>query len=142
MYPDLHDVELQLREMKLTPRPEPEDIWKDVVLLRSYLNEARGYCFNHGRHQFILVSELKKIAEAFVGPVSDNALRVSMKMQNLQIKISKAAPDQTLAKLPPLERFEERREQWNQHQRGLEQEIIAEVDKMKTEKAIQAKVQQ
>ena len=63
-------------------------------------------------------------------------------MQNLQIKISKAAPDQTLAKLPPLERFEERREQWNQHQHGLEQEIIAEVDKMKTEKAIQAKVQQ
>ena len=130
MYPDVRDVELTVREMKLSPRPKLEDIWPDVVLVRSFLDNSRGRCYNHGRHQFILVSELKKIAEDFIGrSVSDSALSVGMRMQRLEVKASKK-DGQSLVKTPPLGRFEEARLRWNQHQRDLEQEITEEVQRM------------
>jgi hypothetical protein len=138
MYPDLRDVELCLREMKVTPQPKPEDIWQEVVLVRSFLNEARGRCYNHGRHQFILATELKSKVETFIQrSVSDHALQVAMKMQRLVTKPSKA-DKQLLVKLPPLDRFEEARDQWNQHQRKLEQEIKAELERVKAGSLVRA----
>jgi|GEM_PF-6030904 len=138
MYPDQHDVELALRGLA-GPRPDPASIWKDVVLVRSFLDEARGYCFNHGRHQFILVSELKKTAEEFIGhAIPEAALQVAIRMQNLQVKPS-GADKQPLVKLPPLDRFGERRELWNQHMTDLEKEIATEVGRMEQERQMRAR---
>jgi hypothetical protein len=138
MYPDLRDVELCLREMKVTPHLKPEDIWQEVVFVRSFLDEARGRCYNHGRHQFILVSQLKGTVENFIQrSVSDHALQVAMKMHRLDTKPSKA-DKQFLVKLPPLDRFEEARDQWNQHQFKLEQEIKAELERVKAGSLVRA----
>jgi hypothetical protein len=134
MYPDLHDVELAMRSVSGSPKQAPETIWQDVVLIRSFLDESRGCCYSHGRHQFMLVSELKKIAESFISrSVSDYAFRVAMHMQTLNVK-SSGTDKQLLVKFPPLDRFEEVRELWNQRQRILEHEIAEEIQRMEAEK--------
>jgi hypothetical protein len=126
MYPDQHDVELALQQMRLNPRPKPEDIWEDVVLVRSFLDEARGRCYNYGRHNFILISELKTIAENYIGrAISNDALTVAMRMQQLQVK-SSGSSGVLLVKLRPLDRFEEVHDLWNQHQKVLQREIQME----------------
>jgi hypothetical protein len=58
-------------------------------------------------------------------------------MQRLVTKPSKA-DKQLLVKLPPLDRFEEARDQWNQHQRKLEQEIKAELERVKAGSLVRA----
>lgn len=141
MYPDLHDVELAMKSVPGSPKPAPETIWQDVVLIRSFLDESRGCCYSHGRHQFMLVSELKKIAESFISrSVSDYAFRVAMHLQTLKVK-SSGTDKQLLVKFPPLDRFEEVRELWNQRQHTFEHEITEEIQRTEAEKAVRAKLQ-
>lgn len=124
MFPDLTDVQRVSRALNLSQ--PAESIWPDVVLLRSFIEQARGACRNHGRNEFGLVSELKATAENFIGKsVSDDALKVAMKLVGLEIKPS-SKDKQPLVKLPPLSRFEEKREAWRQCQRDLEQRMEAE----------------
>ena|SRR5882724_7894904 len=141
MYPDLYDVELAMKSVPGSPKPAPETIWQDVVLIRSFLDESRACCYNHGRHQFMSVSELKRIAENFISrSVSDYAFRVAMHMQALKVK-SSGTDKQQLVKFPPLDRFEEVRELWNQRQHILEHEIAEEIQRTEAEKAFRARIQ-
>lgn len=143
MYPDQRDVELAMRNLIVSPRPVPEDIWPDVVLARSFLDESRARCFNYGRHRFCPAPDIKKIAESYIGrSISDYAVTVAVKMQSLETRPSKIDPKQfnrLTIKFPPLDRFEEARSLWNQHQRDLEQEIAHEKIRLDHEKAIRAK---
>jgi hypothetical protein len=129
MYPDLRDVELAMRDVSASPgpKPKPEDIFEQVVLGRSFLSEACGRCFNHGRHGFVPVSDTKKIAENFINrAMSDYAFRVAIRMLGVQTKFSKSDKSVLLVKLPPFDRFEEARELWNKHQCDLEKSIAQE----------------
>jgi hypothetical protein len=124
--PDMEDIYRLLKTVP-APKPTPEDIYADVMLARSFLSEAQGRCFNHGRHSFIPASDAKKIAEDFVGrSLNDIGFVLGLRMAGLQSKISRT--DKTLlVKLPPLDRFEEVRELWNQRQVIEQKQIDAEV---------------
>ena len=127
MFPDVQDVERSLRNFP-GPKPTAESIWPDVVLARSFLDEACGRCRNHGRHQFVPVADIKKFAESFTGrAIHDFALKVAMRMQGLRTKSSGSNKSILLVKVPPLDRFEEARELWNQHQAAEQKEIDEEV---------------
>jgi hypothetical protein len=126
MYPDPHDVELTLNKIPGL-KPTAKSIWPDVVLVRSFLDESYGRCRNHGRSEYIPFVDLKKFAESFIGrSVHNYAVLVAIQMQQLKTKTSGSDKSVLLIKLPPLARFEEVRELWNQNQRELEREIIAE----------------
>src|SRR5258708_39035579 len=130
MYPDLRDLELAMRDVSASPgpKPKPEEIFEQVVLTRSFLSEAHGRCFNHGRYGFVPVSGIKTLAESFVNrAISEYAFRVAIRMLGLQTKFSKSDKSVLLVKLPPLNRFEEARQLWNQHQHDLEKSIAQEM---------------
>jgi len=125
MYPDEHDVELSLKTIPGL-KPTAKTIWPDVVLVRSFLQEAYGRCRNHGRADHIPFADLKKLVESFIGrSVQIYALHVAIQMQQLKTKTS-GTDSSLLIKLPPLTRFEEVRELWNEHQLKLEKEISEE----------------
>ncbi len=142
MFPDVQDVERSLRNFP-GPKPTAESIWPDVVLARSFLDEACGRCRNHGRHQFVSVADIKKFAESFTGrAIHDFALKVAMRMQGLQTKSSGSDKSILLVKVPPLDRFGEARELWTKHQiEDLEKDIAEEKIRMEQEKTIRAKYQ-
>jgi hypothetical protein len=124
MYPDHEDV---IRILKTIPAPKPtaEEIYADVVLARTFLFEATGRCRNHGRHQFTPVSEIKTLTESFIGrTISDVAMTIAMRMCGLQIKTSNKV---LLAKIPPLDRFEEVRDLWIQSRIAEQKQIDEEV---------------
>ncbi len=127
MWPDIQDVERNLKAFP-APKPAAEEIFADVVLARSFLDGACHYCHNHGRHQFVSVADIKKLAESFIGRTINNiALKVAMRMQGLQTKTSGSDKSVLLAKVPPLHRYEEMREQWNKHQIDEQKEIDEEI---------------
>ncbi len=126
-WPDHEDI---IRILKTIPGPKPtaEEIYADVALARSFLDEACGRCRNHGRHQFIPVTDIKKFAETFIGrAIHDFALKIAMRIQGLQTKPSGSDKSILLVKVPPLDRFEEVRELWAEHQIGEQKEIDEEM---------------
>ena len=126
-WPDHEDV---IRILKTFPGPKPtaEEIYADTVLARSFLDEACGRCRNHGRHQFVPVADIKKIVENFVGrEIHAFALKIAMRMQSLLTKTSSTDKSIVLVKVPPLNRFEEVRELWNEHQADEQKEIDEEI---------------
>jgi hypothetical protein len=127
MWPDHEDV---IRNLKTIPSPKPaaEEIYADVVLARSFLDGACHYCHNHGRHQFVSVADIKNLAESFIGrTINDVALKVAMRMRGLQVKSSGSDKSVLLAKVPPLHRYEEMRDRWNEHQVAEQKEIDEEI---------------
>jgi hypothetical protein len=127
MWPDHEDVARVLKTIP-APKPTPEEIYADVVLIRLFLTEAYGRCSNHGRHNFISASDVKKTAESFIGKtIDDTAFKIAVRMTGFQIKQSKSDKSVLLVKLPPLDRFEEVRELWNQRQAGEQKEIDQEI---------------
>src|SRR5690242_17619706 len=104
MYPDIHDVELNLRSL-LGTKPTVEQIFADTVLAHSFVNQARRYCYNRKRHEFVPVANVQKIAEDFIGrSLNELAILVALKMLQIETKIRAGV---LFAKLPPLEAFEE-----------------------------------
>jgi hypothetical protein len=121
------DVEDVIRNLKTFPAPKPtaEQIYADVVLSYTFLFEACGRCRNHGRHNFAPVSDVKILAEGFIGrPINDVAFQIGIRMNGLRTKASNKV---MIVKLPPLNKFEESRELWNQHQKKEEREIDEEL---------------
>lgn len=128
MYPDRDDVASVLNQLNLNSS-KVKDIWTDVVCLRSFLDNAKGYTRNHGRHLFVSVHDTKKFAETFLGrAVSDDAMLVAMKLLNLK---TKGTGPGALVYLPPLARFSERMTAWTEEQRDLEKEVTEEMSKIK-----------
>ena len=116
------------RMLKSIPNPKPtaEAIYADVVLAKMFLSEAQGRCYSHGRHNFILASDVKKIAESFVGRTLDEiAFIIAIRMAGLETKQSRTDKS-LLVKLPPLDRFEEVRDLWNQRQPSEQKQIDEE----------------
>jgi hypothetical protein len=134
MYPDVDDVKRHMEKLSGLPRPDPVEIWADVVLARSFLEEAYGCCRNHGRHKLVPAATLKSEAERFTGkPISDYALMVALRMSGYTTRPSAINPAQfekLEVKFPPISRFEEKRELWAAHQVGLEKEVEMERDEM------------
>ena len=133
MYPDVLDVQQAMP--KLPGSPKPEEIWPDVVFVLSFLDNARGRCYNDGRHRFTSAVELKKTAENFIGhSLSDWGFAVAVKLFDLKTRphvINPAELGKLGIKFPPLDQFEEARPLWIDHMRGLEQEIADEREQMK-----------
>jgi hypothetical protein len=142
MYPDIDDVKRHMEKLSGVPRPDPVEIWPEVVLARSFLEEAYGCCRNHGRHKLVPATMLKSEAERFTGKqISDYALMVTLLLSGYTTRPSGINPsefEKLEIKFPPVHRFEEKRERWAEHQRGLEQEIEMERDEM--QKRLQKKV--
>jgi hypothetical protein len=137
MFPDLADVRRVSRSLNLSQ--PAENIWPDTVIAFHFLKAATGACRNHGRHQFILIAELKATAEQFIGrSITDGSLEVAMKLLALEVKASKK-DGQSLVKMPPLGRFAEKRDAWSQCQLDVEKQIAVEVQLMVERAAIQAK---
>ncbi len=127
MFPDHEDVARVLKTIP-SPKPTAEEIYADVVLARSFLDGACHYCYSHGRHEFTLVSDIKTLAESFIGrPIHFVALIIGIRMRGLQTKPSKSDKSVPLVKVPPLDRYEEMRDRWNQHLATEQKEIDAEV---------------
>jgi hypothetical protein len=126
-----------LRILKTIPAPKPtaEEIYPDVVLAYTFLVESKGRCYSHGRHELILASDVKKIAENYIGrTVNDTAFFIAIRMAGLEIK--KSRTDQSmLLKLPPLGRFEEVRDLWNQRQATEQKQIDEEIERWAAFKA-------
>ena len=126
MWPDHEDVSRVLKTLP-SPKPPVESVYQDAVLARCLLFEAYGRCRNHGRHNFFPVSDIKKFAESFIGKTLDGtALLVAIRMNSFQVRPS-STDEVLLVKLPPLERFEEARELWNQRQAAEQRQIDEEV---------------
>src|SRR6266704_1469184 len=140
MYPDLIDVERTMPRLSGVPRPELETTWESVVLARSFIEECRVRCRNHGRHRFTLAKDLKVQAEQFIGkPISDYAFMIALLMHRVTTRPLAIDPKQfekLEVKFPPTERFEEAREAWNKHQLGLEQEIKQEREEIALRKKL------
>lgn len=127
MWPNHDDVERVLKTLP-SPKPSAEAIFQDTALAHCLLLEAYGRCRNHGRHEFRLVSDIKKFAEDFIGKTIDGtALLVAIRMNGIQMKPSGSKKSVLLAKVPPLERFEEVRDVWNQRQIAEQKQIDEEV---------------
>ena len=134
MYPDVDDVKRCMEKLAGIPRPDPEQVWPEVVLARSFLEESYGCCRNHGRHKLVPAATLKSEAERFTGKqISDYALMVALRMSGYATRPSAINPAQfekLEVKFPPIYRFEEKRDPWAEHQLDLEKEIEMERDEM------------
>jgi hypothetical protein len=139
MYPDVSDVARTLRNLNLPTQPRAENIWPDTVVAFHFLKAATGACYNHGRHDWLVSSELKATVENFIGrPISDDAVAVAIRLLTLKTKASKR-DGQCLIWLPPLNGFEQKRDVWSQCQLDVEKQIAAEIQQMEERKVIQAK---
>lgn len=127
MWPNHDDVERVLKTLP-SPKPSAESIFQDTAMAHRVLLEAMGRCRTHGRHEFRPVSDIKKFAEDFIGhAIDDTALLVAIRMNGIQMKPSGSDKSVVLAKVPPLERFEEVRDLWNQRQIVEQKQIDEEV---------------
>ena len=134
MYPDIDDVKRHMEKLSGVPRPDSVEIWPEVVLARSFLEEAYGCCRNHSRHKLVPATMLKSEVERFIGnQISDYAVMVALLLSSYTTRPTAINPsefEKLEVKFPPISRFEEKRELWAEHQRGLEQEIQLERDEM------------
>src|SRR6266446_4800632 len=124
MWPDIQDVERHLKSFP-APKPNAEQIFADVVLARLFLKEAVHHCFNHGQHCVTPVSDVKKLAEQFIGRTIDKtAFAIAIEIAGLRRKYKS-----TGLKLPPLQRFGETAEgmSWKEHQADAEKDIAEEI---------------
>jgi hypothetical protein len=127
MWPDHEDIARVLKTLP-SPKPSAESIYSDTALTHCLLFEACDHCRNHGRHRFVPVNDLKKFVKTFIGrAIDDTALLVAIRMNGFQVKPNGTDKSVLLVKLPPLERFEEARELWNQRQSAEQKEIDDEV---------------
>jgi hypothetical protein len=125
VYPDIQDIEMNLRLLSGENKPAASTIFADAVLTHSFINEARRYCYNRKRHDFVPVTDVQKLIEDFIGRgVNQWAVLVALHMLRIDTKLKSGVLS---AKLPPPEPFEERRQQWHEHQIDLQKEIDEEI---------------
>lgn len=134
MYPDHEDV-IRLLKTVPAPKPTPEEIFADVALSRLFVATATHFCHNHGRHEQTNVSDIKALAEKFIGrPLNDVGFTIGLRMTGLEIKRGRYDKI-SFVKVAPLDRFEEIREQWGQRQAAEQKEIDEEIKKWATFRA-------
>jgi hypothetical protein len=140
MFPDHEDVKRILGSQG-KDRALVKTLWPDVVLVQCWLNMGYRYCRQYGRHAFVPMLELKKIAEAYLGKAfSTDVVSVAMcLLPGISTKNS-SRDNQILAKFPPLARFVEAREQWDQRRVELDREIQAELEQINIREARRAKL--
>lgn len=137
MYPDIEDVRQTMHRLTGVPRPNAEDIWPTVVLVREFVSYASRWCRNHGRHRYILASELLQQAEKSTGKLItpyEFCLTFWLALPHgccqtripYSIPIDVAAFDTLKIKFPPIDRLEEFRELWDEVYAQTEREIIRE----------------
>jgi len=138
MFPDTQDVKNATKKLTgCVSRPTPENIWESVAIVREFIAQARDACWGHGRHRFILASDLKKEAESFLQrPVSAYEFCAALLLAapaptTLPHGLIDVAKFEGLkVKFPPLGRIGEYREGWARVQAEIEHEIACERERV------------
>lgn len=136
MWPDIYDVRAVAQHCPVVDAPAPEAVWQDAALVERFLRFARSACYNHGKHEYVLATEIKTLAESWIGhEIDPYAFVLGAKLADARFwgksrAISKtafkASFDSLSMKFPPCERLEEYRQAWQEEQRSVERDIEEE----------------
>jgi hypothetical protein len=134
MYPDLDDIKREQQRIIGVKPLRSEELLESVALCRGFVTQSMHSCKNHGRHNWTTVGDLKRQCEQFIGrPMSDYAFAIVLLLGSKRRPMTQTIDLDRFNHLevlsPPLDRFAEYREQWDDCQRSILEEVKSEIQR-------------